>query len=156
MFAVRLSRNQDAQPSNGAGLTALCVIDAFHTCFIDVLQGRPALRFAIPSPPLRYPQKRMRRKGRRAHLCKQGLPCAGGTDTHRLCPWISVSPRPRKRGPTRARRSKSICPMGYQERAVMPAGARFALLPRCGSPYLSDLERCLGIAPSPGESSLPP
>ena len=25
-------------------------------------------------------------------------------------------------------------------------------LPRCGSPYLSDLKRCLGIAPSPGEN----
>lgn len=33
--------------------------------------------------------------------------------------------------------------------------ARFALLPRCGSPYLSDLERCLGIAPSPGEMKSP-
>lgn len=39
-FGVCFVKGRIVQPSKYAGLAAVHIIDVFHTCFIDVLQGR--------------------------------------------------------------------------------------------------------------------
>lgn len=92
----------------------------------------------------------------RAHLRKLRLQ----RDQKRRAKSIRASAhplRPPKGGPPLRGKSQSGSIPTLKSKSVEDGWrAGFDALPRCGSPYLSDLERCLGIAPSPGEISLPP
>lgn len=151
MFAVRLSRNQAAQPSNGAGLRALCVIDVFQTCFIDVLQGRPKGLGGVPasqsesSPP---PSPFVSRLTPRGLSCTREIPSPAPPPKSKSIRATRSPVRPPKGGPPLTGKSQSGSKLTLKSKGVEDGWrAGFDALPRCGSPYLSDLERCLGIAP---------
>lgn len=146
--------NRSAQPSNGTGFGAFRIIAVVLYVFIDVLQGRPKGLGGVPasqsesSPP---PSPFVSRLTPRGLSCTREIPSPAPPPKSKSIRAARSPARPPKGGPPLTGKSQSGSILTLKSKSVEDGWrAGFDALPRCGSPYLSDLERCLGIAPHRG------